>query len=184
MKHEARMTPKLAVAKSSRRDRSVSDTERLLDLLNRLLGSTFRQILWRRALELELTYSQSQILFYVEQNPGCHMGDVARAFGVTLAAVTQVVDRLEQKRLLIRGDDPEDRRVYILMPTREGKDLVAELRALQRDGLGRVLVKISARTRAGLIEGLEALVDAASGAAKPGPARSARRVRLPQGRVP
>ena len=180
------MTPRLAVAKSSRRDRSVSDTERLLDLLNRLLGSTFRQILWRRALELELTYSQSQVLFHVEQNPGCHMGDVARAFGVTLAAVTQVVDRLEQKRFLIRGDDPEDRRVYILMPTREGKDLVAELRALQRDGLGRVLGKISARTRAGLIEGLEALVDAASGVAEPrspGPARSARRARLPQGRV-
>ena len=184
MKPEVKMTPKLAVAKSSRRDRSVSDTERLLDLLNRLLGSTFRQILWRRALELELTYSQSQILFYVEQNPGCHMGDVARAFGVTLAAVTQVVDRLEQKRFLIRGDDPEDRRVYILMPTREGKDLVAELRALRRDGLERVLVKISARTRAALIEGLEALVDAASGVAEPASARSARRVRPPQGRVP
>ncbi|PYM86182.1 MAG: hypothetical protein DME09_03260 [Candidatus Rokuibacteriota bacterium] len=173
------MTPRLAVAKSSRRDRSVSDTERLLDLLNRLLGSTFRQILWRRALELELTYSQSQVLFHVEQNPGCHMGDVARAFGVTLAAVTQVVDRLEQKRFLIRGDD------YILMATREGKDLVAELRALRRDGLERVLVKISARTRAALIEGLEALVDAASGVAEPASARSAtRRVRPPQGGVP
>src|SRR5438876_12116194 len=101
------MTPRLAVAKSSRRDRSVSDTERLLDLLNRLLGSTFRQILWRRALDLELTYSQYQVLFHVEQNHGCHIGGVARAFGVTLAAVTQVVHPLEQTRFLVRGDDPE-----------------------------------------------------------------------------
>jgi DNA-binding MarR family transcriptional regulator len=182
MKHHADLTPKFAASGSGRRDRSAPDIERLLDLLNRLLGSTFRQILWRRALELELTYSQSQVLFYVEQNPGCHMGGVARAFGVTLAAVTQVVDRLEQKRLLTRGDDPEDRRVYVLAPTREGKDLVAELRSLQREGLEEVLVKVSARNRAGLINGLQALVDAASVAPRDS-AGSRRGPRLSHGRI-
>ena len=166
-------------------DRSASDAEheRLLDLLNKLLGSTFRQILWRRALELELTYSQSQVLFYVEQKPGCHMGDVARAFGISLAAVTQVVDRLEQKRFLSRGDDPEDRRVYILTPTREGKDLVAELRALQREGLRPVLARISARNRARLINGLQALVDAATSVVEQESERASRRAKSPEGRV-
>jgi DNA-binding MarR family transcriptional regulator len=183
MRRHADLTPKFLASGSGRRDRSAPDTERLLDLLNRLLGSTFRQILWRRALELELTYSQSQVLFYVEQNPGCHMGSVARAFGVTLAAVTQVVDRLEQKRLLTRGDDPEDRRVYVLAPTREGKDLVAELRSLQREGLEQVLVRVSTRNRSGLINGLQALVDAAS-AARPEPRGSRRPPRLSQERVP
>jgi DNA-binding MarR family transcriptional regulator len=183
MNQQGRTTPKLAAARSSRRDPALSDTERLLDLLPRLLGSTFRQILWRRALELELTYSQSQVLFYVEQHPGCHMGDVGRAFGVTLAAVTQVVDRLEQKRFVVRGDHPEDRRVYMLTPTREGKDLVDELRALQRDGLERVLAKISARNRARLIEGLQAWVDAAALVVEPEPARASRRAKLSQGRI-
>ncbi len=47
------------------------DAQRLLELLNTLLGSTFRQILWRNAAELELTYAQAQVLFYVAQHLGC-----------------------------------------------------------------------------------------------------------------
>jgi len=155
----------------------------LLDLLNKLLGSAFRQILWRRALELELTYSQSQVLFYVEQHPGCHMGDVARAFGVSLAAVTQVVDRLEQKRFMARGADPDDRRVPTLAVTPEGTELVAELRGLQRDGLEPVLAKISARDRARLVGGLQALVAAAAPIMEHESARPPRRAKPPKGRT-
>lgn len=113
------------------------------------------------------------------------MGEVAKAFGVTLAAVTQIVDRLEQKRFLSRGSDPADRRAYTLVLTREGRDLVAELRTLQREGLEPVLSRMSAPDRARLIKGLEALVDAAGRVGQPEPApRSARRTRAAQGPVP
>jgi DNA-binding MarR family transcriptional regulator len=76
-------------------DHTSADAQRLLELLNALLGSTFRHILWRQAPELELTYSQAQVLFYLEQHPGCYMGEVAKAFDVTLPAITQIADRLE-----------------------------------------------------------------------------------------
>ena len=75
-----------------------AEAQRLVDLLNALGSTTFRQLLWQRASELDLTYAQSQVLFYVADHGGCHMGDVAKAFGVTLPAVTHIVDRLEQKR--------------------------------------------------------------------------------------
>ena len=71
-----------------------SEAQRLLDLLNALGSTTFRQLVWQRASELDLTYAQSQSLSYVHDHPGCHMGDVAKAFGVTLPAVTHIVDRL------------------------------------------------------------------------------------------
>jgi DNA-binding MarR family transcriptional regulator len=143
-----------------------AEAQRLLDLLNALGSTTFRQLLWQRASELDLTYAQSQVLFYVGDHPECHMGDVAKAFGVTLPAVTHIVDRLEQKHFVMRGDHPADRRVYILELTRQGKALVQELRTMQQRGVEQVLARMSADDRGKVIKGLEALVDAATEAAK------------------
>lgn len=139
-----------------------AEAQRLLDLLNALGSTTFRQLLWQRASELDLTYAQSQVLFYVGDHPACHMGDVAKAFGVTLPAVTHIIDRLEQKAFVVRGDHPADRRVYVLELTRQGKALVHELHTMQMKSLEDVLARMSAEDRARVIKGLEALVDAAT----------------------
>ena len=141
--------------------RPASDAQRLLDLLHALGSTTFRRLLWQKAAELELTYAQSQVLLYVGQHSGCHMGEVAKAFGVTLAAITQIVDRLEQKKFMARGTDPDDRRVYTLELTAEGKALVGELATLRIEGLNAVLARMSGRDRDRAIKGLEALVKAA-----------------------
>ena len=146
--------------------RRSAEAQRLLDLLNALGSTTFRQLLWQRASELDLTYAQSQVLFHVADHPGCHMGDVAKAFGVTLPAVTHIVDRLEEKQFLERADDPADRRVYVLELTRTGRALVDELHGLQMRGVEAVLRRMAAEDRRRVIRGLEALVDAAAEAAR------------------
>jgi DNA-binding MarR family transcriptional regulator len=151
---------------ATRPARRSAEAQRLLDLLNALGSTTFRQLLWQRASELDLTYAQSQVLFHVADHPGCHMGDVAKAFGVTLPAVTHIVDRLEEKQFLLRADDPGDRRVYILELTRTGRALVDELHALQMRGVEAVLRRMTGDDRQRVIKGLEALVDAAAEAAK------------------
>ena len=143
------------------RDGIAADAQRLLELLNALLGSTFRQILWRKAAELELTFSQAQVLFYAEQHPDCIMGDVAKAYDVTLSAITQIINRLEQKGFITRRTDPTDRRVYTLDLTPEGKTLVRELHILQIGALEHVLTRMSAPDRDRVLKGLEAFVNAA-----------------------
>ena len=143
-----------------------AEAQRLVDLLNGLGSTTFRQLLWQRASELDLTYAQSQVLFYVADHAGCHMGDVAKAFGVTLPAVTHIIDRLEQKRFVLRGDHPADRRVYLLEVTPQGQALVEELRAMQLRGVEEVLARMSAEDRGRVVRGLEALVDAAEKVAR------------------
>jgi DNA-binding MarR family transcriptional regulator len=150
----------------SRSRRRRAEAQRLLDLLNALGSTTFRQLLWQRASELDLTYAQSQVLFHVADNAGCHMGDVAKAFGVTLPAITHIVDRLEEKQFLSRADDPADRRVYVLELTRAGRALVQELHGLQMRGVEAVLRRMAAEDRQRVIKGLEALVDAAAEAAR------------------
>ena len=137
------------------------DTERLLDLLNALGSTTFRQLLWQKSSPLDLTYAQSQVLFYVGANPGCHMGDVAKAFAVTLPAVTHTVDRLEEKQFVQRTADPADRRAFVLELTRRGADIAAELQAARMRGLERVVARLPAAQRQQVIDGLEALVEAA-----------------------
>ena len=145
-----------AAARSSARD-----TERLLDLLNALGSTTFRQLLWQKSSALDLTYAQSQVLFYVGEHPGCRMGDVAKAFAVTLPAVTHIVDRLEQKQFVHRAGDAADRRAYVLELTPRGTELARELQAVRMRGLQVVMARLTPAQREQVIEGLEALVDAA-----------------------
>jgi len=140
---------------------TTGEAHQMLELLNSLGGTIFRQLLWQRASDLDLTYAQSQVLFRLAEHPGSHMGDVAKAFGVTLPAVTHIVDRLEEKGLVVRGDHPADRRVYVLDLTRAGKALVDELEAIRLRGMERVLTRMAAAERRQVLAGLEALVDAA-----------------------
>lgn len=105
-------------------------------------------------------FAQSQVLFYVEQHPGCHVGEVARIFGVTLPAVTHIVDRLAQKGLVGRAADPDDRRVCVLRLTGAGQALVREIEALQLGALERVLGRLSPPERRSVLGGLKTLVDA------------------------
>jgi DNA-binding MarR family transcriptional regulator len=140
---------------------TVRDTERLLELLNALGSTTFRQLLWQKSSPLDLTYAQSQVLFYVGERPGCRMGDVAKAFAVTLPAVTHIVDRLEQKQFVHRAADPADRRAAVLELTRRGTEVASELQAVRMRGLERVVARLTPAQREHVIDGLQALVDAA-----------------------
>jgi DNA-binding MarR family transcriptional regulator len=141
--------------------RTTAQAQRLLDLLNALGSTTFRQLLWQRASELDLTFAQSQVLFYVADHATCPMGEVAKAFGVTLPAVTHIVDRLEEKRFMSRAHHPADRRVYVLELTRAGQALVEELHSIQMLALDGVLTRMSPEDRERALRGIEALVEAA-----------------------
>ena len=148
------------------KDDLTSDSRHLVDLLTTLLSSTFRQILWKQALELDLTYSQAQVLFHLARNPNSPMTDVAHTFGITLPAVTQVVDRLESKRFVERASSPRDRRQVLLTLTKAGQALVRDLEASQINGLSDVLHRLQPAERKEVIRGLERLVSAARGGAE------------------
>ena len=139
-----------------------AEAQRLLDLLNALGSTTFRQLLWQRASELDLTFAQSQVLFFVGDHPRCPMSEPAKAFGVTLPAITHIVDRLEEKGFVTRGAAPGDRRVYALALTATGRALVEELHTIRTRAMRSVLTRMSLADRRKLLTGLEALVGAAA----------------------
>jgi DNA-binding MarR family transcriptional regulator len=138
------------------------DAQRLLDLLNALGTTPFRKFVWQKSSELELTYAQSQVLFYVADHSECPMGEVAKAYGVTLPAITHIVDRLEQRGMLSRAHHPTDRRVYILDLTRHGRTVARDLLATRLEAMEGVLRRMTARERNLVVSGLEVLVDASA----------------------
>jgi DNA-binding MarR family transcriptional regulator len=142
-------------------DELTSDSRHLIELLTTLLSTTFRQILWKQALELDLTYSQAQVLFYLARNPNALVTDVARNFGITLPAVTQVVDRLVGKKFVDRTENTRDRRQVLLGLTRPGLALVRDLETAQISGLAAVLERLEPAERKDVIRGLEQFVSAA-----------------------
>src|SRR5262245_9072468 len=152
----------MAMSTPPRRPPLTEDAHRVLDLLNALGSTTFRQLLWQKQSELELTYAQSQVLFHAAEHPECTMGEVAKAFAVSLPAVTQIVDRLEDKRLLARADHPTDRRVHVLAITSQGRGVVHDLTTTRLAAMEAVLRRVTARERRRIVEGLETLVDAAT----------------------
>lgn len=155
------LTARRRTARPRRASGLSADAQRLLDLLNALGSTTFRQMVWQRLSELDLTFAQSQVLFYVSDHPGCPMGDVAKAFGVTLPAVTHIVDRLEQKGLMARGAVPGDRRVTALELTANGRALAQELHATRTRAMEAILTRVSPAERRRIVDGVESLVDAA-----------------------
>ena len=144
---------------------SEGEAQHVLELLRQTIRTVYRPLLWRKAAELELTRPQAQVLHFIEQHPGCYMGEVAKALEVSVSAITQSVDRLERRQYVTRGNDPSDRRTYPLELTASGKAQVLALRALQTESLEDVLGRMAARDRKHIVKGLQALVKAATPAA-------------------
>lgn len=73
------------------------------------------------AASLDLTPMQSRALHHL--GAPCPMGDVADRLHCDPSNVTGIVDRLEERGLVERRPDPEDRRRRMLVTTREGAEV-------------------------------------------------------------
>jgi DNA-binding MarR family transcriptional regulator len=90
----------------------------------------------------DLSPSQVNILMRLHFRGMCDVSEIGEQMGVTNAAASQAVDRLVQKGLLERTEDPIDRRVKQLRLSPHGEKLVEESFEARRrwmDGLTAVL---------------------------------------------
>lgn len=75
----------------------------------------------------ELTAQQFKVLRLVSTEPGMAASGVAHHLGVTAPTASGIVDRLADKGLLRRGNDPDDRRIRPLTLTDAGAAVITEL---------------------------------------------------------
>lgn len=86
---------------------------------------------WRRAVVAEsgLPFSRIRILLRLDRG-ALTVKEVAAAATIDAPAATVAVNDLEDRGLVVRETDPENRRSKRVSLTRDGKELVARIRAV------------------------------------------------------
>lgn len=86
----------------------------------------------RRSKQSGLSMSQIGALFHIQRQHTSGVSGVGDDLGITSAAASQMLERLVQQGLVVRSEDPHDRRAKRLTLTDKGRQMLHEsIRARQ-----------------------------------------------------
>ena len=106
-----------------------------------------------------LSMSHLGALFHLHRMGRCGVTELGEHLDVTSAAASQMLDRLVQQHLILRTEDPEDRRVKQIVLTEEGNRILEEgIRARQR-WLEDLANTLSEDERETIMTSLKTLID-------------------------
>ena len=108
-------------------------------VLRSLLREFLEEGFLRRVCRHRLTRSQFCFLKLITANIDLQVGELARCLGVSPAASSKNLDRLERLGLVHREVSSEDRRAVVLRATLEGEELVREYERLKAAQLAPVI---------------------------------------------
>jgi DNA-binding MarR family transcriptional regulator len=94
-------------------------------------------------LSSDLTVTQLRFLLAMHADGPLRMSDIAAKLKVTLPSATAVVDHLVSKNLVVRQDDPKDRRLVICRLSPAGETLIHKLWVSGRATLASLLEDIT-----------------------------------------
>jgi DNA-binding MarR family transcriptional regulator len=141
--------------------RLTDDHHESLRLWLRLLTcSTLIENHVRKALaaQFKTTLPRFDLMAQLERAPqGLQMGELSRRLLVTGGNVTGIVDQLERAGLLVRAEDPADRRAYLVKLTKEGRRQFAQMAAAHETWIEKLFSGLSVREQRTLNESLSSL---------------------------
>jgi DNA-binding MarR family transcriptional regulator len=133
--------------------------DEVLDLYSDLCAAvlTGQRDAW---LFIDLTMPQIKALYLMVIWGKASGSKLGKAFGIGLPSVTRLVDRLVERGLVSREEDPRDRRVTHMMPTAEGRRVIEDLVSYRREYLSAALQNLNRRQLEEVRCGLSHLVAA------------------------
>ena len=123
-----------------------NETEDLTHRIVRLSGDVFRAIKvsvppeW---LSSDLTLAQLRVLLLLHTEGPSRMSAIAQATGATLPTITGTVDLLVKKGLVVRRDDPSDRRLVITELSPAGKAMMGKMWSQGEEQMEKLLGGLS-----------------------------------------
>jgi DNA-binding MarR family transcriptional regulator len=140
-------------------DARLSDaTHESLRLWLRLLTCTHlieNQVRKSLAARFKTTLPRFDLMAQLERFPnGLQMGELSRRMLVTGGNVTGIVDQLEGAGLILRTEDPTDRRVYLIKLTKEGRRLFGQMAIEHESWIVNLFSTIPKREQRALNESL------------------------------
>ncbi|WP_280418062.1 MarR family winged helix-turn-helix transcriptional regulator [Nocardia carnea] len=113
-----------------------------------------------RLAELDLTLAQARVLFsVVRRSEPQPIHTIAGELGLSMTAAGRNVDRLVRLGLLTREESPTDRRVKLVGPTAEGRQLAWDQIAIHRATIDQVVHRLPGPLRADLSRVLTAVLE-------------------------
>jgi DNA-binding MarR family transcriptional regulator len=107
------------------------------------------------AAQFKTTLPRFDLMAQLERFPkGLQMGELSRRMLVTGGNVTGIVDQLERAGLIVRTEDPADRRVYLVKLTKEGRRLFGQMAIEHESWIVNLLSGIPKREQRVLNESL------------------------------
>jgi DNA-binding MarR family transcriptional regulator len=104
-----------------------------------------------------------QVLAILEMRDAIPMGHLAEELDVALPNATGLVNRMEERGLVARRDDPADRRVVLVELTPAGRRLIGEMESERRDRMARLFGQLDPVQQDRLLQSVKDLVGAARG---------------------
>lgn len=133
---------------------------RLADaLVNELLSWNPREFIaaFRRWHHGSFSLIHLNVLTILDADGPDSMSHLAEALDVSLASMTGIVDRMENRGLVERRRGGGDRRVVLVHPTEGGRDVFLQIDRHRREGLTKILERLNDDELAALLTGHRAL---------------------------
>jgi len=105
----------------------------------------------------KLSLVHVQVISLLEADGPQPMRALAEALDVSQASATGIVDRMEQRGLVERQRDDEDRRIVRVILTDEGRKLLAGVADARRDHMVDMLDELTDEELAGYLLGMRAM---------------------------
>jgi DNA-binding MarR family transcriptional regulator len=109
----------------------------------------------------QLTLSQLRILMLLSRSEGMSGSELAEELGVGLAALSGMIDRLVTNDLVLRREDPHDRRVRRISLSKAGDDLIGGIITAGAEKERKLLSRLTAEELAALSESMNLLAKVA-----------------------
>jgi MarR family transcriptional regulator for hemolysin len=120
----------------------------LLHDVARLMRKRFEQ----RTRDQGLTRAQWQTIVYLARQEGVHQACLAETLEIEPMTLVRILDRLEQRGLIERRQDPEDRRAWRLYLKEGARPLLAAMQPLGEATRAEALEGVSEEDRDRLIQ--------------------------------
>lgn len=104
-----------------------------------------------------LSVPQARVLSFLNRHPGSSVSDVGVHMDVTIASASALIDRLVKRNMVLRRDDPTERRRVKLTVTKEGMKHLEAARLTSQSQVTRLLEPLTADQLRLVSEGLSIL---------------------------
>jgi DNA-binding MarR family transcriptional regulator len=109
-----------------------------------------------------LSMSNIGAIFHIHRIGSCGVTELGDHLGVTSAAASQMLDRLVQQELILRTEDPDDRRVKQIALTEKGHRILREGLHARQGWMDELAQNLSDSEKETIISGLNILIDKVS----------------------